>query len=116
MVDTCVINKAGETTWVNGAYVETPGAQVYSGKCQIQVTDSINVQGENVGEQRITTERVTLKIPVSAPAVPINSVATITAVAPVSDPALVGRKYRVTGSHAATFKTARRLPVELVTP
>ena len=117
MVDTCTIAGKGSTTWNVGTndYTETAGGAVYSGKCQVQVTDSITTSGETVGEQLVVTERVTIKIPVSADPVPINSVVTITAVDAASDSALVGRRYRVTGSHAATFKTARRLPCELVT-
>ena len=116
MADSCTIGEAGEQEYVDGAYVTTPGAAVYSGKCQVQVTDSVTMQGDTVGDVEVTLERVTIKIPVSAPSVPIDSIVTITAVSDVSDPALVGRTYRVTGSHAKTYATARRLPCVLVTP
>lgn len=115
MVDTCTINAKGTREWVNDAYVNTPGAELYSGQCQVQVLDSVTVQTENVGEQLAVTERVMVKIPITAPSVAIDSVVTITAVDAASDSALVDRTYRVTGSHAKTYATARRLPCELVT-
>ena len=118
MTDTCTITSDDTTTTFDpntGTYTETPGTTIYTGKCRVQVTDSVTTTGENVGEQLVITERVTISIPVSADPVPINSVVTITAVADISTVA-VGAKYRVTGSHAATHKTARRLPCELVTP
>ena len=117
MVDSCTISGKGSISWntATNDYDDAAGGAVYSGPCQVQVTDSITTSGETVGEQLVVTERVTIKIPVSADPVPINSVVTITAVADVSDSALVGRRYRVTGSHAKTFATSRRLPCELVT-
>ena len=117
MVDTCTITSGEASTTFDpntGTYTTTPGSTVYTGKCRVQVTDSVTTTGENVGEQLVITERVTISIPVSADPVPINSVVTITAVDDISTVA-VGAQYRVTGSHAGTHKTARRLPCEQVT-
>ena len=118
MVDTCTITSGAASTSFDpntGTYTDAAGSTVYTGPCRVQITDSVTTSGENVGEQLVVTERVTISIPVSADPVPINSVVTITAVADISTVA-VGAKYRVTGSHAATHKTARRLPCEQVTP
>ena len=117
MVDTCTITSGAATRTYDTntrTTTTTEGATIYSGKCRVQVTDSVTTTGENVGEQLVITERVTISIPVNAVPVPLNSVITITAVADISDPTLVDRKYRVTGSHAGTHKTARRLPCEQV--
>ena len=117
MVDSILFAEPGTESFnsTTGTYTTTPGATIYDGPCQVQVTDSVTVTTENVGEQLAVTERVTIKLPISADPVPIDSVGTITAVGTGSDSALIGRQYRVTGSHAATFKTARRYPAELVT-
>lgn len=117
MVDTCTIAEPATETFDpdTGDYTTTPGAILYAGKCRVQVSDSIGTDGEAVGEQLVVSEKVTVSIPASADPVPINSVVTITAVADVSTVA-VGATYRVTGSHAGSHKTARRLPCEMVTP
>lgn len=114
MVDAVEFRSMGSTTWVDDAYEETPGDLLYAGPCEVQITDTVTTTGENVGEQLLVTERVTIKVPVSVTAISVNAVGTITDVGPQSDPSLVGRQYRVTGSHAKTFATARRLPCELV--
>ena len=117
MVDTCTIAAPGSETFDpdTGEYVTTPGASLYSGPCQVQVAGP-SVGEAVVGEQQVALERIIVKIPVGSAATPPDSVVTITAVSDLSDPALVGRVFRVTGTHAKTFATARRLPCELVTP
>lgn len=114
MVDTCTITAPGAGTTFDpntGEYVTTPGATVYEGKCQVQVPSSIP-QDVTAGDQLVVIERITVKIPWDADAVPLNSVVTITAVAGVSG-ADVGTRYRVTGNHDKTFQTATRLPCVL---
>jgi hypothetical protein len=97
-----------------GEYTTTAGTVLYSGPCQVQVTDTIP-RDATVGEQQIVVERIIVKIPWDAAEVPPNSVGTITAVGEGSG-SVVGRRYRVIGTNAKTYNTARRLPCELVTP
>lgn len=117
MVDTVTFtDDDGSTTFdpTTGQYVTTAGTVLYTGRCQVQVA-APNPRDITVGDQEIVAEQVIVKVPVSAPAIPLGSVGVITAVADISDPSLVGRRYRVTGSHAKTYATARRLPCELIT-
>lgn len=116
MVDTCTIRaNDGDTTYdpATNAYVETAGTLLYTGPCQVQVTDTIP-QSANVGDQSVVVERIIVKIPWDAVAIPVSSVVEITA-AGASSGAVVGNRYRVTGSHDKTFATATRLPCESVT-
>ncbi len=117
MVDTCTITSEEVRQWDadTNTYADSTSSSIYAGPCQVQLIDSITVTAEGAGEQQIVTERVVVKIPTSAPSVPIDSVLTITATGLTSDPALVGRRYRVAGSHAKTFATSRRLPCVQVT-
>jgi hypothetical protein len=115
MVDTIVFtDDDGGTTFDpnTGTYTDTAGTVLYDGPCQVQVTGS-SVSEAVVGEQQLVVERIIVKIPWDAPDVPVNSVGTITAAGPSSG-SVVGRRYRVIGSHDKTFATATRLPVELV--
>lgn len=119
MVDSCTITALTEPEWDEEAddYADpAAGATLYTGPCRVQVTDSLTVQTETVGEQLVATQRVVVSIPVDSDPTPIGSVVTITAVADISDPSLVDQTYRVTGTHAKTHATARRLPCEQVTP
>lgn len=117
MVDACSIGANRSVTFDvdTETYVSTPGTAIYSGPCQVQMVDSIGTEGETVGEQLVVTSKVVVKIPVSAPAIPVNFIVTITDTGEGSDPSLVGKDYKVSGVHAKTYATARRLPCELVT-
>jgi hypothetical protein len=115
MVDTCTIRaNDGETTYdpVTNAYVETDGTLLYTGPCQVQVTDTIP-RDANVGDQQVVVERIIVKIPWDAVAIPVNSVVEITAAGDFSG-AAVGNRYRVIGSNDKTYATATRLPCELI--
>ena len=115
MVDSILFAEPGTETFDpdTGEYVTTPGATIYDGPCQVQVTGP-TARDATVGEQEIVVERVIGKIPWDAVAIPVGSVGEITAVGDGSG-SVVGNRYRVTGSHAKTYNTARRLPAELIT-
>lgn len=115
MVDTVTFAAPGTETFDSntGTYVTAPGATLYTGACQVQV-GAPSPRDATVGEQEIVLDRTIIKIPVSSTDIPPGSVAEITAVAAISDPSLVGNRYRVIGTHAGTYKTARRLPCELI--
>ena len=117
MVDTVTFAAPGTETYddTTGEYVTTPGATIYTGPCRVQVRSG-SPSDAAVGDTEVVIDRLEIHVPVSAVDIPPSSVGTITAVGEASDPSLIGKQYRVLGTHAATFKTARRLPVELVTP
>lgn len=116
MVDTIAFRANDGTTTYDpdtNEYVETEGTLLYSGPCQVQVSDTIP-RDATVGEQQVVVERTIIKIPWDSVAIPVNAVGEITAVGDGSG-SVVGNRYRVTGAHAKTYNTARRLPCELVT-
>lgn len=113
MVDSIRFAEPGTETFENGTYVTTPGATIYEGPCQVQVTDTVP-RDATVGETEIAVERIVIKVPWDADPIPVNSVGEITAVSAVSG-VVVGTRYRVIGSHDKTFQTASRYPAELVT-
>lgn len=115
MVDTILFAEPGTESFDpnTGTYVTTPGATIYDGPCQVQVTDTIP-RDATVGETQIVVERIIVKIPWDAVAIPVNSVGEITAVSSVSG-VVVGTRYKVDGSHDKTFQTASRYPCKLVT-
>lgn len=117
MVDTILFAHPGTETYddTTGEYTTTPGATIYNGPCKVQVRTG-SPRDAAVGDTELVIDRLEIHVPVSAADIPPSSVGTITAVGDASDPSLVGNQYRVLGTHAASFKTARRLPVELVTP
>ena len=115
MVDTIRFAEPGTETFDPnaGTYVTTAGDTIYEGPCQVQVTDTVP-RDATVGETQIAVERIIVKIPWDAAAIPVNSVGEITAVSAVSG-VVVGTRYRVVGSNDKTFQTASRYPCELVT-
>ena len=116
MVDTVTFAAPGTETYddTTGEYVTTPGATIYNGPCKVQVTDVIP-RDATVGEQQVVVERTLIHIPWDAVEVPANSVGEITAVAAGSG-SVLGRRYRVIGSHDKSYATATRIPCEVVTP
>lgn len=116
MVDACTITRAGagDTTFDpnTGLYTNAADSSIYTGKCEVQVSDGLSAQTTAAGGQVVTDLRVTVKVPMSVENIAVDDVVTITA--SLLDPDLVGKKYRVIGTFAKSFATARRLQVEEV--
>lgn len=115
MIDACSITRGGGASTFDpdtGEYTTPAGSTIYVGKCEVQVTDSLNAQDADAGGEVATVLRLTLKVPVSVTGVRIDDVATVTD--SVLDPDLVGRTFRVVSPHSKSFATARRLQVEEV--
>ena len=116
MVDACTITRAGsgDTTFDpnTGTYTDAADTTIYTGRCEVQVSDGLNAQTSDVGGHLVTDMRVTVKVPMSVDGVWVGDVVTITA--SELDPDLVGKTYRVLGTFAKSFATARRLQVEEV--
>lgn len=115
MVDACDIRgeATGATDPDTGEWSETPGALLYSGKCRVQVQDSLMPQTPDYGGGEVTLQRTVVSIPATSASIPVGAVVTMTAA--VHDPALVGVTYTVTAEHKKTHATARRLMCEEVT-
>ena len=94
------------------------GATVYTGKCRFRMSGAVaGNSSRDVAGDRMQTSQPTLSIPVSAAAVPVGSVATVTAV-PADDPAAhlwAGLRMKVIGRVLGSDMTAQRLLVEVVT-
>lgn len=113
MVERCTIREYSPAAFVDGTYVPGAGAVVYSGRCEIQVTDSLNAETPTVGEREVTLQRVTLKVPISTTGIQVGHIAVIDSAS--LDPDLEGRPYRIEAHHAKSFATARRLQCEEIT-
>jgi hypothetical protein len=84
---------------------------VFTSKAKIQTRNLISRVHE-AGDRSVTTVRVELHLPITAPAVRTGDIWEHTTVGPLSDSQLVGRKFRVVAPAAKTFATARRFEVE----
>lgn len=115
MVDACAITRAGGAPTFDpntGTYTDPADSPVYTGACEVQISDGLNASTSEVGGQVVTERRVTVKVPVSAEGIQIDDVVTITA--SDLDPDLVGQRFRVVAGFAKSFATSRRLQVEAV--
>lgn len=117
MKSTCTITRAGdgERVWTEatGTYTDPPRQTVYSGRCKVQDSARRAVGTAEAGEVTAAIDSLELHLPIDGSgAVRRNDVARIET--NPDDPALVGREFVVRAPHAATMKTARRLPVEAV--
>lgn len=83
---------------------------VYEGPARVATWESFESTAEAAGAT-ITAQRYHLHIPVSAPKMDVDDVATIIA---SDNPLLVGNVYRVAGTHEKDDQTAQRLLVERI--
>lgn len=113
MVDTCTVTRGGGDDTLNpttGAYTTPDDTILYTGQCEVQISDGLNTQTSDAGGQLVTQRRVTVKVPISVTDVEVDDIVTVTSSALDAD--LVGQTFRVVGTFAKTFATARRLQVE----
>ncbi len=116
MLDACTITRGGGEPTFNpttGAYTTPAGSTIYTGVCEVQISDGLNARTSEAGGQVVTERRVTVKVPISVVGVEVDDIVTITASALDAD--LVGQTFRVLAEFAKSFATARRLQVEGVT-
>lgn len=114
MVDSITFTRAtGTTTFDEATGRETVGTTtVYTGPCKVQ-RQRVAPATPEAGERTVTVEQVEIHVPVETTEVQVGDVGTITSA--VFDPALVGRRFRVTGLFHKTYATARRLRCDEVT-
>lgn len=116
MTDTCVITRVtGEPGPVDpetGLRDPAPTATVYDGKCKIQTYEPHESAVES-GNHVYTQQRYHLHLPIGAGPVAVDDTADITA--SETDPQLVGRTYRLAGTHHKTYATAQRILIDEIT-
>lgn len=113
MVDACTITRGGGAPVFDpdtGTYTDPAASTIYTGACEVQISDGLTARQTEAGGAELTVTRVTVKVPMSAEGVQVGDVVTITA--SVHDPDLVGQEFTVVAGFAKTFGTARRLQVE----
>lgn len=94
-------------------YVTPDPTVVYTGRCRVQLTESLDVRVVEFGGQAVALSRVTVSVPLAETGVRQQDTVTITA---ADDAQLVGRTYHVNGeAPAKSHATARRLECELAT-
>ena len=115
MVDSCTITRPGAGDPVfnpaTGGYTDPAPVEVYSGRCRVQVTASLDVRATGHGGQAVNLTRVTVTIPIDATDVLPEDVVAIDTAA--HDTVLASRTMTVKGAEAKTHATARRLECEL---
>lgn len=114
MVDTCRITRTTGTTAhdpVTGRVVPATST-IYEGRCQVRVPTSTPETPESAG-RTATVQDAIVKVPLAVTGVEVGD--TITVLTATHDPELPGRTYRVSGTHAKTYATARKLAVEETT-
>lgn len=116
MVDLCTITRAGgveEFDPDTGEYTTPAGSTIYSGVCEVQVSDGLNARESEAGGTELTLSRVTVRVPLTVDDVEPGDIVTIDS--SEADPALETQEFRVVTVVASTHATARRLQVERVT-
>lgn len=93
-------------------YTYTPGALKYSGKCKIQLRVSATGASPVAGDRAMAVLRYEVHLPMSTAAAAVDDWFKVTA--SVSDPELVGRRFRVAALVHKTHMSARRLICEEV--
>lgn len=117
MLDTCVITRAGGASGSlddeTGEWAYPAGSTVYTGKCKVQLSDSLRVGDAEAGEVTLAVTAVSLHLPIDGTGgVGRGMEATITSAA--FDEALVGKRLHIQAPHAGSQKTARRFACEVV--
>lgn len=116
MVDQCTITRvAGEPGPVDpetGLREPAPTTEVYAGRCKVQTYEPAESTPES-GGHLWTVQRYAVHLPIGAGPVRVDDEIEVTASAATPD--LVGRTYRVAGTHNKSLATAQRLLVDEVT-
>ena len=114
MVDACTIRRRSGETEGAGGVIETTWANLYEGKCRVQVrSDTSSGQASDVGEASLILEHREVHLPIAVTGLLADDQITVTTA--TSDPDLVGRVYAVRDVLAKSQPTARRVSVIEVT-
>jgi hypothetical protein len=113
MIDTCSVSyPTGATVWNEASGRDVPVYAVdFESPCQFQST-ALVTEDADVGARREVVDKVTLKLPVTAPQVRTDALVECLTVGLISDPRLVGRKFLVGAPFNKTYATATRLELK----
>ena len=116
MVDACTITRPtgppGELDPETGEREPAPTETVYAGKCKFQTYEP-HESARRSGEHVYIEQRYHLHLPVGTSQIRVND--TVRATASVHDASLVGRTYRVAGTHHKSMATSQRLLLDEIT-
>lgn len=113
MTDTAEVYGLPARTWDESTltYIDV-APLVHTGRCEIKLTD-VQVLEVEQQAQELGVQRAIVKFPVADDTVFAEGF-TVKITASPTDPANVGRTFRITSPHAQSYATARRYPVESV--
>lgn len=112
MLDACTVKYQSGVSFNNTTGRDEPTFTTrFSGRCKVQERGVQSVE-RDAGAREVTILRTYVHLPISAGAVEVDDVVTITAAE--FDAQLVGRVFRVLAPSGKSFATARRLEVEEV--
>lgn len=112
MVDTCLVERPreGATTDPATGVITSVRDTIYSGPCRIQQAAGLSgSQQEDVGQANLLMLRLELQLPITAPALKVEDVVTLTA--STRDPEMVGREWLVRSLAHKTDASARRVQI-----
>lgn len=112
-VDTCLIQRRVGEPQTNpaDATVTYPLETVYSGRCRFQQAAAPWAGPATVGQAGIGLSAAEIQLPVvGSDGIDKDDIVTCTAA--TNDPDLLGKRFTVQGTHHATHKTTRRIPIQ----
>jgi hypothetical protein len=110
MVDTCTVKYQSGTSLNGTTGLEEPVYTTrFTSACKVQ-SRALVAQERDAGGHEATLVRLSIHLPISAGAVEVDDIVTITAA--THDTQLVGRTFRVLSPVGKSFATARRIEVE----
>ncbi|TFD80539.1 DUF6093 family protein [Cryobacterium psychrophilum] len=117
MLTTCTITRGGGAPVFNestGAYDTPAPTTIYAGKCKVRLA-GVSVKQVDAASQLLTIQQSILSLPVNrAGTANVAPSDTLTITANPLDLALVGKTFRIEGTHEQTYSTARRYSIERV--
>lgn len=114
MTSACTITRGDATPVLNETtgHYDVTSTTIYTGPCKIRFVSTV-VSEADAQAQLLVEQNAILSLPiVGSETVDVDDLATITS--SYMDGALVGKVFRITGIHAQSFATARRLTVEII--
>lgn len=110
--DTCTVERLGRpvTSPIDGTVTHPQRRTIYSGRCRIQAASAPWAGPATVGQAAVGMGALTLQVPIAGTeAITKDDVVTVTACR--HDTALTGKSFSVQGTHYASEKGWRKLPL-----
>ena len=112
-VDTCTVERRSTpvTNLIDGTPTYPTPTQIYNGSCRFQQAAAPWAGPATVGQAGIGLSAEEVQLPVIG-SEGIDKDDVVTCTSSTNDPDLVGKRFTVQGTHHATHKTTRRLPIQ----